>query len=235
MANQVRVAGRSGWINRSQPPSLDSLQRYNPNLPNSVEGIWQPFYDFQTYAAAGQTELLFFQVPQGQSSKTRGDTNMTNAGMFPSPTAFFVTGIMVPFFPGNDPSVASISAQRALANWEDAIRVAEQSSYLEFSIGSKIYLTDAPLGKFPPNFTVGGVAAVTMAIMPTTAGLTAPVLPQTDVNFARAQGRYYEITPFLIPATQNFQVALRWPVAITVTVAGRIGVILDGFWFRNSQ
>jgi len=230
----VNPAGRSGWVNRSRPPALDSLARFNPNLPNSIEGVWQPFYDFQAYAAAGQTELLFFQVPQGQSSKTRADTNMTNAGMFPSPTAFFVTGIMVPFFPNNDPTVASATVQRQLANWQDAIDVAE-SGYLEFSIGSKTYLTDAPLGKFPPNFTVGGVAAVAIAIMPTTAGLTAPAFPQTDVDYARAQGRYYEITPFLIPATQNFQVALRWPTAVATVVAGRIGVILDGFWFRNSQ
>lgn len=228
MPNQMKVAGRSGWINRSQPPGLDSLARYNPNLPNSVEGVWQPFYDFQTYAQAGQTELLFFQVPQGQSSKTRADTNMTNAGMFPSPTALFVTGIMVPFFPLNVESQSG--TPRAATSWLDAVDEA-QSGYLEFSIGSKTYLTDAPLGKFPPNFTVQGPAA--FALMPTTAGLTAP--QSLDVNFARAQGRYYEITPFLIPATQNFQVALRWPTAVAITVAARIGVILDGFWFRNSQ
>lgn len=234
MSNNAAPAGRSGWVNRNRPPQLDSLSRYNPNLPNSIEGIWQPFYDFQAYAQAGQTQLQFFQVPQGQAAKTKADTNMTNAGMFPSPTAFFCTGIMVPFFPLNDSSVASVTAQRAMANWEDAIAVAN-SGWLEFSIGSKVYVTDAPIGKFPPNFTISGVASVAMAIMPTTAGLTAPVFPQTDVNYARAQGRYYEITPFLIPATQNFVVTLNWPTAVAVTVAARIGVILDGFWFRNSQ
>jgi len=225
------VAGRSGWVNRNQPPQLQSLARYNPNLPNSVEGIWQPFYDFQTYAQAGQTQLQFFQVPQGQSSKTLADTNMTNAGMFPSPTAFFVTGVMVAHFPLNTVSQGAIaSAPRAATNWLDAVAVA-QSGWLEFSIGSKTYLTDAPLGKFPANFTVNGPAA--FAIMPTTAGLTAA--STNDVNFARAQGRYYEITPFLIPATQNFRVTLNWPAAVTNTIASRIGVILDGFYFRNSQ
>jgi len=225
---------RSGFVNRSKPPALSALSAFTPNRPDAIESIWQPQYDFQAYAMAGQLELTFFQVPVGQSSKTLADTNMTNAGMFPTPSAFFCTGIMVPFFPNNDPSVASVTAQRALANWEDAIDVAE-SGYLQLTIGAKTYLTDAPLGKFPPNFTVGGVAAVSMAIMPTTAGLTAPVFPQTDVNFARAVGRYYEITPFLIPATQNFSVSLRWPALVPVTVAGRIGVILDGFLFRNSQ
>jgi len=223
-----------GWENRSRPPSVESLAQFNPNRANAIEGIWQPFYDFQVYLAAGQLQLQFFQVPQGQAGKTRADTNMTNAGMFPNPTAFFCTGVMVCHTPLNDPSVASVTAQRALANWEDAIAVA-QSGWLELQIGSKVYLIDAPIGKFAPNFTVGGVAAVSMAIMPTTAGLTAPVFPQTDVNYARAQGRYYAITPFLIPPTQNFAVTLNWPALVTNTVASRIGVILDGFWYRQSQ
>ena len=231
--NGNQVSAR-GWVNRTQPPALATLARYNPNRADSVEGIWQPFYDFQAYAQAGQTSLNFFAVPRGQAGKTLADTNMTLAGQFPAPTAFFCTAIMVAFFPLNDPSVASVTAQRALANWEDAIGVAN-SGWLELTIGSKVYLTDAPIGKFPPNFTIGGVAAATMAIMPTTAGLTAPVFPQTDVNYARSQGRYYEVTPFLIPQGQNFSVTLNWPAVVAITVAGRIGVILDGFYFRQSQ
>lgn len=231
--NQQVTPGR-GWENRSSPPPLGSLARYNPNRADSVEGVWQPFYDFQAYAAAGQLQLQFFQVPQGQAGKTRADTNMTNAGMFPNPTAFFCTAVMVAHFPANDVTVASVTVQRQLANWQDAVDVAE-SGWLELQIGSKVYLIDAPIGKFAPNFTVGGEAAVAIAIMPTTAGLTAPVIPQTDVDFARAQGRYYAITPFLIPPTQNFSVTLNWPALVTTVTEGRIGVILDGFWYRQSQ
>lgn len=223
-----------GWENRSQPPQVEDLGRYNPNRANSIEGIWQPFYDFQTYLAAGQLQLQFFQVPQGQGGKTRADTNMTNAGMFPNPTAFFCTGVMVAHFPLNLVSVASVTVQRALANWNDAVAVA-QSGWLELQIGSKVYLVDAPVGKFAPNFTVGGTAAAAIAIMPTTAGLTAAAIPQTDTSYARAQGRYYAITPFLIPPTQNFSVTLNWPALVTNVVDSRIGVILDGFWYRQSQ
>ncbi len=212
-----------GWENRNQPPKVGQLAQYNPNRPDAVEGIWQPFYDFQTYAMAGQTQLSFFQVPVGQGGKTLADTNMTNAGMFPNPTALFVTGIMVAFFPANTISAANVTP-RALTNWVDAVAVAN-SGWLELQIGSKVYLTDAPIGKFAPNFTVGGPAAIA----------TATATTGSDVNFARAQGRYYAITPFLIPPTQNFSVRLNWPAAVSVTVAGRIGVILDGFYYRQSQ
>lgn len=232
MANGVM--GRSGWVNRTRPPSLPSLAAFTPNRPDAVEGIWQPQYDIQTYLMAGQLEMNFFQVPLGQGGKTLADTNMTNAGMFPTPSAFFVTGIMVYFDPGNAVSEADVAEQRALTNLIDVDAVAN-SGYLQLSIGAKTYLTDAPIGKFPPNFSIGGLVAAAIAIMPTTAGLTAPAFPQTDANFARASGRYYEITPFLIPATQNFNVQLKWPALVPVTVAGRIGVILDGFLFRNSQ
>lgn len=222
MSNGLPMA-RSGWVNRSRPPALADIQRFNPNRPDAVEAIFQPTYDYQTYAMAGQTQLNFFQVPVGQSSKTYADTNMTNAGMFPSPTAFFVTGIMVLFDPGNTVSAANVTP-RALTNLVDAEAVAN-SGWLEFSIGSKVYLRDAPIGKFPPNFSIGGLVAAA----------TATATTGTDANFARAVGRYYEITPFLIPATQNFNVSLNWPTVVAVTVAGRIGVILDGFLFRNSQ
>jgi len=221
-----------GWSNRNQPPALNELARYNPNRPDSAEGIWQPFYHFQAYAQLGQTQLSFFQNPVGQSGLTYADTNMTSAGLFPAPTAFFCTGIMVVFNPGNTVSQGAVGSAtpRALTNWLDAVAVAN-SGFLEFSIGSKVYLRDAPIGKFAPNFTVQGAAAA--ALMPTTAGLTAP--QTVDVNFARAAGRYYSITPFLIPQTQNFIVTLNWPTAVAVTVAGRIGVILDGFYYRQSQ
>jgi hypothetical protein len=214
---------RSGWVNRNKPPSLNSLAAFTPNRPDSIESIWQPQYDYQTYAMAGQLQLSFFQVPVGQSSKTLADTNMTNAGMFPTPSAFFVTGIMVVFIPLNTVS-ATAAAGRALTNLVDVNAVAN-SGWLNLSIGAKNYLTDAPIGKFPPNFSINGI--VTNA---TTVAAT-----NTDANFARAAGRYYEITPFLIPATQNFSVQLNWPALVPVTVAGRIGVVLDGFLFRNSQ
>lgn len=208
------------------PNSLDELQQYNPNLPNAIESIWQPFYDFQSYPTAGQTQLLFFQIPQGQSSKTLSDTNMTLAGQFPAPTAFLCTALMVAFFPGFA-NVASNTANAATANANinDVVKVAD-SGYLQLTIGSKIYLTDGPTGKFPPNFSVSGQQAISGTYAAGT---------QVAIDYARTVGRYYEITPLLVPMNQNFSVSLNWPTAVTTTAIGRIGVILDGFYYRQSQ
>jgi hypothetical protein len=206
------------------PLSLAALSAYNPNRPDATEAIWQPFYDFTSYASAGQTSLAFFQTPQGSGSKTFADTNMTLAGQFPAPTAFLCTAIMIAFFPGGNPSATGTQGAVS-AYWNDSVGVAN-GGWLEFSIGSKVYLRDAPIGKFAPNFTVNGVFG---GFGSSTAGVIA------SVGFARAAGRYYEITPFLIPQSQNFSVQLFWPAAVSVTATGRIGCILDGFYYRQSQ
>lgn len=216
---------RRGSIGRT-PLSLDQLVFYNPNRPDSTEAIWQPFYDFQSYGTAGATSFTFFQVPNGQSNKTYADTNMELAGQFPAPTAFLCTAIMVFFSPGANASLTG-TAGAASQNWIDVVNVAN-SGWLELTIGSKPYLRDAPIGKFAPNFTVGGPASVAIASGATT-------IAQTMIAYARAQGRYYEITPFLIPQSQNFNVKLYFPTAVTVGNAGRVGIILDGFYYRQSQ
>jgi hypothetical protein len=208
------------------PAAMSDLSMYNPNQPDAIEAVWQPYYDFQSYATAGSTQQLFFQVPAGQSSKTLADTNMTLAGQFPAPTAFLLTAIMVVFMPHNAAGPSSTAAAAAAnTNINDATLVAN-SGWLSLNIGSKTYLTDAPIGKFPPNFSMGGLQAYTGTF-------TAGTYITTD--FARAIGRYYEITPLLIPMNQNFAVTLNWPTAVAVTNTGRIGVIMDGFYYRLSQ
>jgi hypothetical protein len=208
------------------PLTLDQLSVYNPNRADATEAIWQPYYDFQTYATTGATSMIFFQTPSGQGGKTFADTNMVSAGQFPAPTAFLCTAIMVAFFPGANTSITGTAAA-ASANFNDVVSLAN-GGYLEFTIGSKVYLRDAPLGKFAPNFTVNGISAVALASGATT-------IAQTQTGFARAAGRYYEITPFLVPQNQNFNISLYWPTAVTVTNAGRIGLIMDGFYYRQSQ
>jgi len=208
------------------PNSLQELQQYNPNLPDAIEALWQPFYDMQSYPTAGQTQLLFFQIPQGQSSKTLSDTNMTLAGQFPAPTAFLCTALQVLFMPGFANAASNtFAAGTANANLNDVVKVAD-AGFLQLTIGSKVYLTDAPLGKFPPNFSIGGLQAYAGTFAATNG---------VSSDFARAIGRYYEITPLLIPMNQNFSVALNWPTAVATTAIGRIAVILDGFYYRQSQ
>lgn len=210
------------------PIPLDQLSQYNPNRPGALEAIWQPFYDFQAIPT-GTTQLLFYQVPYGQAGKTYQDTNMTNAGMFPAPTMFLCVGVQVVFMAGVTVSQAGTAVTRALNQWVDTVAVAN-SGWLEFLIGSKTYLRDAPTGKFAPNFSIAGEAAVGYVDSDLAAG------GQVDAQFARAVGRYYEVTPFLIPQTQNFSVSVNYAGAgVTLTATGRIGLILDGFYYRQSQ
>lgn len=225
MANGNTAAAPAARRNIGRTPMpLSDLVFYNPNRPDATEAIWQPFYDFQSYGTAGATQFIFFQVPNGQSSKTFADTNMVLPGQFPAPTAFLCTAIMVAFFPG---AAASATGTQGVANtnWIDAVNVAN-AGYMELTIGAKPYLRDAPIGKFAPNFTINGLFN---GYGSSTAGQIA------YTGFARAAGRYYEITPFLIPQSQNFNVTLYFPTAQTVNVTGRIGVILDGFYYRQSQ
>ena len=71
-------------------PTLDQLQQYNVNRAGSIEAVRASLYDFQTYAAAGQTSLTFFQVPQGQSGKTKADTNMEAAWRLAAPKRYLI-------------------------------------------------------------------------------------------------------------------------------------------------
>lgn len=223
--NSLTVGRRAGFARVPMP--LDQLQIYNPNRADAIEAVWQPFYHFQTYALAGTTTAYtFFQVPYGQAAGGYADTNMLLAGQFPSPTSFFCTGIMVVFIPGNVVS-ATAATGVALQNWNDVVKIAN-TGFLQLTVGNKPYLYDAPLGKFPPNFSVGGNAAISNGVFQT-ANIS------TYLDYARASGKYYEITPLLIPQTQNFNVTLNFPTTAAVTTNGRLGVILDGFFYRQSQ
>lgn len=213
-----------------KPPSIDALQAYNVNRPGQIEAVWQPYYDFLTYAAGGQTQLTFFQRTVGTAGTTLADTNMRAAGQFPRPVQFLVTGLQVVYSPAK-----AISESAALATTPDVpltniidTGALSRSGWLRLTIGSKEYLTDGPIGKFPPVYglDVNGELGT---------NVNAATLTQV-VDYANFSGKYYSVTPFLIPSNQNFDVTLNWPVAIPVTGAtNRIGVILDGFEYRLSQ
>jgi hypothetical protein len=218
MADATNIGGGSRI-----PLPLSALQAYNPNRADQVEGIWQPFYHKVTYLAAGQASLQFFNVAFSGDYTV---TNMPAAAFFPAPTAFFVRALMLNFIPGNAFAVSGAApAASQVANFNDVLAVAN-GGYVEFVIGGKVYLRDSPSGRFAPNYGINAALAVG-------ATLTAPA--QTVFDYARAAGRYYEITPFLIPQTQNFSVTLYTPTAIPVSVNGSVIATMDGFYYRQSQ
>lgn len=214
-------------------PTRQQLNRYSVNRPG-WEAVRQTLYDFQAYAAAGQSILTFFAVQAGQSSKTISDTNMTLAAQLPKNQEFLVQSIEVMFLPtvpavtAQNPAVFGAQAVAALVN--DAYIVGRTGN-LVLIIGSKPYLTEAPLGRFPPkaHFTLNAALSDV-----STAGASF----QSRIAFSYWTGRPYLLSPadLLLPENQNFSVTLNWPEGVqAITNPGRIGVILDGILYRRSQ
>lgn len=211
-------------------PQLEDLLNYDVNRRGEYEGIRQSFYDFTTYDAAGQTELQFFQTPKGQGGKSIEDTNMTSAGQLPQPQHFLVESIEIYLYPGVDPVTA---AEQVLApsNFANDMYAVAQQGALDFFIGSKSYLIEAPLNRFPPKTKLETQFAVDLE-------QTTPADAQFSGDYAAFCGRpYYLDPPVLLVPNQNFAVTLVWKTAVPLpsTENARIGVVLDGLLYRQSQ
>ena len=215
-----------------QIPSYDGLSQYNVNRPG-WEAIRQTLYDYQAYAAAGATQLTYFAVPTGQGGKTLSDTNMNLAGQLPANQEFLVQSIEVHFLPtvpavaADNPAAQGIKAIANIVN--DAYRF-YRTGNLQLVIGSKPYLTEAPLGRFPTKvaFTINAAVAL--------AGEVADA--NSRIAYAQSTGRPYLLAPtnLRLVSTQNFQVTLNWPEGVqAITNPARVGVILDGILYRRSQ
>lgn len=212
-------------------PTLADLESYNVNRSGQYEAVRQSLYDFQAWGGVGVgvTQYSFFQIPIGQSSKTKADTNMTTAGILPSPIKFFAQSIEVYFFPGGE-TQRSFAAPGDQDGWSDDIEAFYNGiSFLEILVGSKTYLTEAPLVRFPPkakikgNFAIAGTYAATAG---------------NSFDMSSADGRPYFLDPgIFIPSMQNFNVQINWPTAITLPSAldARMGIVMDGLLYRLSQ
>jgi len=207
------------------PIPLQQMKKYDVNRAGAVEAVWSPLYDYQTYPAAGTQELLFFQVPQGQAGKTRDDTNGELAGTLPAPKEFLITSIIVDFVPAADPGRYDVA--EAATNWNDNYAL-HQSGHLVLTIGSKDYVVDAPIGKFPKRWGLVGSSALT--------GNNADAATNSLVDYARFGGFPYEVVPYRLIPTQNFVVRLRFDNGVVpITADSRIGVVLNGYLYRLSQ
>ena len=207
-------------------PSLQQLEQYNVNVEGQPEVIYQPLYDFQAYPTAGFTELAFFQVPEGQAGKTFDDTNMSITAALPVPINMAVVDVQVWFIPDN-----AVSATGAIIadNWNDVEAVLVAGN-LQLEIGSKEYLVDAPLMKFPPTARLAGAYALSDT---TTAGASRV----TKIDYASGAGRIYDLVPLRLISQQNFNVRLRFGAVVATPSGndGRIGVVLGGYRYRLAQ
>lgn len=213
------------------PPKKDMLTpgRFVVNDIDMMEAITQPLYDYQAYAAAGQTQLTFFQTPTGAGAVNLEGTNMQLAGQLPAPQKYLIQGIGVDFLSGN--AAARFGAQSANSNFNDAWAVLRRGT-LSLSIGSKEYLRVPNLMNLPVRAHMGGVLS---ASDQTTPGATM----QYVATSGYADGDVFRPTPLLLEAGQNFNVQITWPsgvVAIpSADATARIGVIFYGTLYRPPQ
>lgn len=231
--------------------SLNTLQQFQVNQAGTAEVIRQRLYDYQLYPTAGQQQLTFFAIPIGQganatalgapvgSNKTYADTNMDVAGALPRPKTYLVESIEVIYEPGSvatantftaaNPSLfAAVAAAALIAQISDVNQI-RISGWLEFFIGSKTYLYEAPLGVFPPKVRLELDASLANNSVTTS---------EVAAVSAKWGGRpYYMDPPITLESMQNFSVLMKWPgvVATPSGFNGRIGVAFDGVLYRNSQ
>lgn len=230
--------------------NLATLDQYRVNRPGETEVVRQSLYDYNLYPTAGQAQLSFFQTPVGQgvtsalgaavgTPKTYADTNMDLAGQLPRPKSMLVESIEVICTPGASaaantfthapPNVFNAVAAAAVLAQISDVNIIRTSGWLELYLGSKTYLTEANLGRFPAkvHLDLHGAIASNSA---TTAEVGAMI--------AHWAGRPYYLEPKItIDSLQNFAVFLKWPGAVA-TPSGfnaRVGVILDGVIYRLSQ
>lgn len=208
-----------------QPVGVGALSKFGVNISGAVEEVSWTLYDYLTYAAAGQTELRFFQTPNGQGTKTLADTNMTLAGQIPSGQNFLVMAIALDFYGGENPERNTAAAD--VGDYLNDNWVVSKGGYLEFQIGSKLYKQEGPLGAFPTPYRLAGQGAAASTVAATS----------YVQDYAAMSGQLHAIIPTLITSNQNFSVSLKWPTAVALTSgsAGRIGARLIGRLFRNAQ
>jgi len=230
-------------------PTLAQVNQYKVNRAGT-EGIRQSMYDHLLYPTAGINQLNFFALPQGQgvatalgaavgSTKTIADTNMDNSGMLPAGKSFLITSVEVPFYAGLSnaantytpavPAVFAANAAAAVGAQINDVASFYQSGSLKLFIGSKTYLEEAPLMRFPPKtqFTLDSAIASNSATTGEAAAFSSKI-----------SGRPYMVEPpIYLENNQNFVVQLNWPAVVATPSGfnGRVGVILDGYLYRNSQ
>lgn len=189
------------------------------NLAGYKEAIWQPIYDYQDLAAAGANSQRFFIDPVGTGGKTIADTNMELSGQIPKGQAFLITGIQVELYPGE------VIQQDSVSQFADDIYDFYKGGALKLKIGSKDFITQGNLMKFPPVNRMG----VDSSVSDTTADTVHSYL------YATATGREYAIKDLLLESNQNFSVELLELAAMPSGNDARVGVTLNGFLYRNAQ
>lgn len=222
------------------PPDISIFQKYGVNVQGVTDVIWQPLYDHLSYPAAGVSSLEFFQVQKGQGTttapgatgaKSLSDTNMTLAGQLPQPQSHLTLGISFRFYPGVTPGEGGLANTAGIpGKFVNDVWSVFKAGAVEFIVGEKPRVQEAPLGKMGSNVSLGGFAALSDQ---TTAAATS----FSQVDYAYIRTPIYRIAASAIPWGQNFIVRVSFPALVTLASgqAARIGCDLHGWLARAAQ
>lgn len=223
------VGGPGGQVLSVLPPSVMSMPDFNAfqnELAGYNEVVRWPLYSYKAYAATGHTQLTFFDQTEGTATLGRADTNMQAAGTLPGAQMHVAHALRVVPIPAfADVSVIGVAGGVAFGEW---YRVLSNGCWAEATVSDKIYLVAAPLfllpqGMGPGSWHQGSGIALSNGI--------------SIVNNGHPSNEaIYRLDPPLgILPTRTFSVTLNWRALQTVTTAGRIGAILDGWRLRAVQ
>lgn len=220
------------------PPDLATFAKYGVNVQGVTDVIWQPLYDHLQYPAAGTSSLEFFQVQKGQGAttapnatgaKSLSDTNMTLAGQLPQPQSHLSLGLSFRIYPGVAPGEGGVTNANAGRFVNDVWNVF-RSGAVEFIVGEKPRIQEAPLGKMGSQVSLGGFASMADQT-------TAAASSFSQVDYAYIRSPIYRIAASAIPWGQNFIVRVSWPALVTLpsAAAARIGCDIHGWLARAAQ
>ncbi len=190
-------------------------------VQNKIKRLWHPIWDSQRYAAAGQTELRFFQDPLGAAvtgahtnavPKKLVDTNMRAGGRL-NRGRMQVQGVRVKIKP------TSYTGAALPTNALD-IAIIQQTGTLRVTIGDSKKI-EQQLLDFNSGLGVAGfMASATAGAL--NAGAATNGVP--DV------GNFWKLfdCPFDIAPDQTIEAVMEWPAAAAITTAAVITLQFEG-------
>ncbi|MCI0372304.1 MAG: hypothetical protein L0214_13255 [candidate division NC10 bacterium] len=229
-AEEARVVGAAGQQLLSVlPPSIGAMpdfRAFQNELAGYNEVVRWPLYSYKAYATTGQTQLTFFDQTDGTATLGRADTNMQAPNQLPGNQMHVAHALRVLTFPAfADFAAVGVVGSVAAGEW---LRALITGSWCEVTISDKLYLIAAPLTLLPAGCGVGTFVENSGIATANTFGHVNNGVPSNEA--------IYKLDPPLgILPTRTFGVTLNWRAVQTVTTAGRIGTILDGWRLRSVQ
>lgn len=186
--------------------------------PNSFVQKHERYYHQVAYAAAGQTQLNFFNV--GASEHV---CNL-NQGLVPDERPFWLTGVCVTFQDltaagAEDGATHHATSLASIALRASEIRKVLMSGLLQMRVADRLILDVQDLTHFPSDgaFNVASVAGPTAALVSYSNGL------------AVAGNRFRLPAPYPILPGKPVSIALKWAAVQSITTnGGRVKVELVG-------